>query len=173
MNHRCGRCSPVVVQDDYEVTPDEKRRNQGDKIIKTFLSKQVGSSLQRPADQSQSISSLTKEAQNETAPVSSHVPTRCFHLMCSPSLCFLSWTQNIIVLREEVPEGPNQEQSCPLASGCAVCLCVMLTCDSSVPVNVCVTKSPQHVNIVEVFADQCRRDLEQSACKEIFSTCRR
>ncbi|XP_029685472.1 G protein-coupled receptor kinase 5-like isoform X2 [Takifugu rubripes] len=60
------------AMEDYEVTPDEKRRNQGDKIIKTFLSKQ----------------------------------------------------------------------------------------------------SPQHVNVVEVFADQCRRDLERSPRREIFSTCR-
>lgn len=30
-----------MVQEDYEVTPDEKRKSRGDKIIKTFLSKQV------------------------------------------------------------------------------------------------------------------------------------
>uniref|UniRef100_A0A671VPV2 G protein-coupled receptor kinase n=1 Tax=Sparus aurata TaxID=8175 RepID=A0A671VPV2_SPAAU len=57
--------------EDYEVTPDEKRKSRGDKIIKTFLSKQ----------------------------------------------------------------------------------------------------SPQRVDIAEVFADQCRENLELSPCKEIFSNC--
>ncbi|TNN86454.1 G protein-coupled receptor kinase 5 [Liparis tanakae] len=57
--------------DDYEVTPDEKRKCRGDQIIKTFLSKQ----------------------------------------------------------------------------------------------------SPQRVDIAEVFADQCRENLELSPCKEIFSNC--
>lgn len=30
-----------LVQEDYEVTPDEKRKSRGDQIIKTFLSKEV------------------------------------------------------------------------------------------------------------------------------------
>lgn len=30
-----------MIQEDYEVTPDEKRKSRGEKIIKTFLSKQV------------------------------------------------------------------------------------------------------------------------------------
>ncbi|GLD72558.1 G protein-coupled receptor kinase 5 [Lates japonicus] len=59
--------------EDYEVTPDEKRKSRGDQIIKTFLSKQ----------------------------------------------------------------------------------------------------SPQRVDIAEVFADQCRENLELSPCKEIFSNCRK
>lgn len=66
------RCIQLLdAMDDYEVTPDEKRKCRGDQIIKTFLSKQ----------------------------------------------------------------------------------------------------SPQRVDIAEVFADQCRENLELSPCKEIFSNC--
>uniref|UniRef100_A0AAY5F0W1 G protein-coupled receptor kinase n=1 Tax=Electrophorus electricus TaxID=8005 RepID=A0AAY5F0W1_ELEEL len=37
------RCIHLLdAMEDYEVTPDEKRRSQGDEIIKTFLTKQVG-----------------------------------------------------------------------------------------------------------------------------------
>lgn len=34
-------------------------------------------------------------------------------------------------------------------------------------------QSPQRVDIAEVFADQCRENLERSPCKEIFSNCRK
>ncbi|XP_029366610.1 G protein-coupled receptor kinase 5 [Echeneis naucrates] len=34
-------------------------------------------------------------------------------------------------------------------------------------------QSPQHVDIAEVFAEQCRENLELSPCKEIFSNCRK
>uniref|UniRef100_A0A667WIN3 G protein-coupled receptor kinase n=1 Tax=Myripristis murdjan TaxID=586833 RepID=A0A667WIN3_9TELE len=38
------RCINLLdAMEDYEVTPDEKRKGRGDQIIKTFLSKQVGS----------------------------------------------------------------------------------------------------------------------------------
>ncbi|XP_051277317.1 G protein-coupled receptor kinase 5 [Dicentrarchus labrax] len=68
------RCIQLLdAMEDYEVTPDEKRKSHGDRIIKTFLSKQ----------------------------------------------------------------------------------------------------SPQPVDIAEVFADQCRENLELSPCKEIFSNCRK
>uniref|UniRef100_A0A3P8SX86 G protein-coupled receptor kinase n=1 Tax=Amphiprion percula TaxID=161767 RepID=A0A3P8SX86_AMPPE len=68
------RCIQLLdAMDDYEVTPDDKRKSRGDQIIKTFLSKQ----------------------------------------------------------------------------------------------------SPQRVDIAEVFADQCRENLELSPCKEIFSNCRK
>lgn len=69
--HRCIQL--LDAMEDYEVTPDEKRKSRGEKIIKTFLSKQ----------------------------------------------------------------------------------------------------SPQHVDIAEVFADQCRENLERSPCKDIFSNCRK
>lgn len=46
----CGVCLQDIVdgmgfvwQEDYEVTPDEKRKSRGDQIIKTYLSKDVGS----------------------------------------------------------------------------------------------------------------------------------
>lgn len=54
-----------------------------------------------------------------------------------------------------------------------VCVCFLFWgCESNLCLLV-LTQSPQHVDIAEVFADQCRENLERSPCKDIFSNCRK
>lgn len=47
------------------------------------------------------------------------------------------------------------------------------TCVCTRPCVYVLMQSPQHVDIAEVFADQCRESLERSPCKDIFSNCRK
>lgn len=49
-----------------------------------------------------------------------------------------------------------------ITQGSENCLCLFVS-----------IQSPQHVDIAEVFADQCRENLERSPCKDIFSNCRK
>lgn len=112
----CLQCHAVVIQEDYEVTPDEKRKIRGEKIIKTFLSKQVG-----------------------------------------PFVCFSKYRRYSCNIRGSYPKQREEECGRWVRS-----MCLLVS-----------TQSPQHVDIAEVFADQCRENLERSPCKDIFSNCRK
>lgn len=93
------------------MTPDEKRKSRGEKIIKMFLSKQV-------------------------SPQRNQV---CVFYFKAVKTIKVTGKQCVNVFL------------CPFVS----------------------TQSPQHVDIAEVFADQCRENLERSPCKDIFSNCRK